>query len=75
MFFYPDNTDGHEKRKQAGLCEGVIEFMRCFVTEQDEYSENPIETVNTTLFTLWIKEVEKRFVFMSCFISWKSISR
>ena len=33
--------------------------MRWFVTDQDDYKENPIETVNTTLFTLWIKEVEK----------------
>ena len=33
--------------------------MRAFWLDEEEYDKNPIETINTTLFTIWIKEVEK----------------
>ena len=56
LMFYPDYLNEHEKRKQAGLCEGVIEFMKAFVMDHDNYHDNPIETINTSLFTLCIKE-------------------
>jgi hypothetical protein len=59
LFFYPDHWDPHEKRKQAGLIEGVIEFLRVFSNENDDYNEHPVETINTSLFTVWVKEVEK----------------
>lgn len=57
MYFYQEDTDPHEQRKQAGLCEGVIEFMKAFVTEDDDYDSNPVETVSTTMFTITVKEV------------------
>ena len=58
LYFYPDYTNEHEKQKQTGLCEGVIEFMRDFTTEKDDYDNNPVDIISTTLFTIWVKEVE-----------------
>lgn len=59
LAFYPEHLDKHEKNKQSGLWEGVIEFMRAFTNENDDYHDHPIEIINTTLFTIVIKEVEK----------------
>ncbi|CAI2361143.1 unnamed protein product [Moneuplotes crassus] len=50
--------DVHEQRKQTGLCEGAIDFMSAFCQESDDYSNNPTETINTSLFTMCIKQVE-----------------
>ena len=59
MYFYQDDLSEHEQRKQAGLVEGVIEFMGAFTTDEDEYSKHPVETISTTLFTACVKQVEK----------------
>jgi hypothetical protein len=33
--------------------------MKAFTTDDDNYEDNPVETINTTLFTACIKEIEK----------------
>ena len=33
--------------------------MGAFWSESENYEDGPIETINTTLFTVWVKEVEK----------------
>jgi hypothetical protein len=53
MFFYPQGTDIHEKRKQAGISEGVVSFFQPFTTEKE-----PIQCISTVNFTHVTKEVE-----------------
>lgn len=33
--------------------------MKAFCTDEDNYNDNPVETINTTLFTACIKEMEQ----------------
>lgn len=35
LFFHPPSTDIHEKRKQAGISEGVVSFFEPFTTERE----------------------------------------
>ena len=50
LFFYPAAIDIHERRKQAGISEGIVSFFQPF-TEDD----NPVECICTQLFTHVIK--------------------
>lgn len=54
-----------KNRKQAGLCEGVIQFMKAFLTDDEaEHLQETSEfvgltnTVSTTMFTISVKEIE-----------------
>jgi hypothetical protein len=42
LFFYPDTIDIHERRKQAGISEGIVSFFQPFTEEED-----PIECIST----------------------------
>ena len=53
VFFYPQGTDIHEKRKQTGISEGVVSFFQPFTTDQE-----PIQCISTVNFTHVMKEVE-----------------
>lgn len=53
MFFHPRATDIHEKRKQAGISEGVVSFFQPFTSEQE-----PIQCISTVNFTHVLKEIE-----------------
>ena len=53
LFFYPPSIDIHERRKQAGISEGIVSFFEPF-TEDD----TPIECICTLQFTHLIKQVE-----------------
>jgi len=53
LFFYPSSIDIHERRKQAGISEGIVSFFEPFTDEDD-----PIEVISTLEFTHLIKQVE-----------------
>jgi hypothetical protein len=53
LFFYPQGTDVHEKRKQAGISEGVVSFFEPFTTAQE-----PVQCISTVNFTHVMKQVE-----------------
>jgi len=53
LFFHPPSTDIHEKRKQAGISEGVVSFFEPFTTERE-----PIQCIATVNFTHVTKEIE-----------------
>lgn len=46
MFFYPLSTDIHERRKQAGISEGIVCFFQPFTDDED-----PIECISTLNYT------------------------
>lgn len=56
MFFHPYEYDQHEKRKEIGLAEGIIEFFNIFHEDPEESAD--IDTVTTDSFTLVLKKVE-----------------
>lgn len=72
VFFYPQDIDEHEQKKQTGICEGVYEFMKDFVTDSDNYDESPVELINTNLFTIALKQVEPNF-FLGMVISYENL--
>jgi len=53
MFFYPQSIDIHERRKQAGISEGIVSFFSPFTDEAD-----PIECISTLEYTHLTKQVE-----------------
>jgi len=53
LFFYPQSLDIHERRKQCGICEGIVTFFKSFTEEDD-----PIECICTLQYTHLVKEVE-----------------
>ncbi len=53
LFFYPESTDIHERRKQAGISEGIVNFFQPFTED-----EAPIECIATLHFSHLIKQVE-----------------
>ena len=53
LFFYPKSVDIHERRKQAGISEGIVSFFTPFTDEDD-----PIECISTLSYTHLIKQVE-----------------
>ena len=53
LFFYPSTIDIHERRKQAGISEGIVAFFEPFTTGED-----PIDCISTLQFTHLIKQVE-----------------
>jgi len=61
LFYYPTIIDDHERRKQTGICEGVYEYMRTFISDSEHYEDHPIEIINTDLFTVSFKEFEPNF--------------
>lgn len=72
LFFYPPEVDEHEQKKQTGIWEGVFEFMKDFVTENDNYDEFPVELISTNLFTVALKQVERDF-FLGMVISYENL--
>ena len=46
VFFIPSNTDIHEKRKQAGISEGIVSFFMPFCKDG-----SPVECIATSKFT------------------------
>ena len=46
LFFYPSSLDIHERRKQAGISEGIVSFFSSFTEDAD-----PIECITTLEFT------------------------
>jgi hypothetical protein len=53
LFFFPPNQDIHEKRKQVGISEGIVNFFLPFSRD-----DSPIECIVTSKFTHVMKQVE-----------------
>lgn len=71
-FFYPAELNEYEQKKQAGISMGIYEFMKDFVTEEDNYQDGPIECICTNLFTIVYKEVEPNF-FLAMVVSYENL--
>lgn len=53
LYFYPENTNIHEKRKQVGISEGIVNF---FIDFSDKKA--PVECIATSTFTHVLSQVE-----------------
>lgn len=58
--------------RQTGISEGIYEFMKDFVTDEDNYKNNPVDIITTDLFTLVFKEFEPDF-FLGMVISYDKL--
>ena len=54
LYFYPQETNIHEQRKQVGISEGIVNFFKPF-----SENEAPIECIATSTFTHLLSQVEK----------------
>ena len=54
LFYFPPSQDIHERRKQAGISEGIVNFFMPFSRD-----DSPIECIATSKFTHVMKQVEK----------------